>query len=269
MSTPDNFGRLGERPTHPDLLEWLVCRFIDRQWSIKRLHRLIMNSSTYRQSSRITDSTGDERDAAAVRRTTDLDNRWYWRFPRWRLEAEAIRDSILAVSGTLDLTMGGSLLSIGNRLAVTDTRSFEPKLKYAFNRRSVYLPVARNSIYKMFEIFDFVDPKVVSGRRSATTVAPQTLFFLNSPFALGASAAMANNLLQQDDLDDAGRVRLAYELTCARPPDEEELRDAVDYLRGYELAVAAESDDPQERRRRAWQSVCQTLFASNKFVYVD
>ena len=274
VGTPDNFGRLGEQPTHPDLLEWLARRFIDQQWSTKQMHRLIMNSSTYRQSSNpdcvlhIADSPNPQSPISNPQ-SKDPGNLWYGRYPRWRLEAEAIRDSILAVSGTLDLAMGGSLLSIGNRQAVTDTKSFEPALKYDFNRRSVYLPVARNSTYKLFEVFDFVDPKVVSGRRATTTVAPQALFFLNSPFALDASAAMADNLLQQDGLDDAGRVRLAYELTCARPADEEELRDALDYVRGYGLALADQTGDPQERRRRAWQSVCQTLLASNHFVYVD
>ncbi|MGD9856804.1 MAG: DUF1549 domain-containing protein, partial [Planctomycetaceae bacterium] len=162
VRTPDNFGRLGERPTHPELLDWLAVRFVESGWSIKAMHRLLMLSSTYQMSTQY--------DAGAA--TQDPENRLWWRRNRRRLEAEAIRDAILAASGNLDLTMGGSLLPTENRKYVTSTANVDP-VTYQSNRRSLYLPVVRSAVYDVLQAFDFADPSVLSGQRRSTTVAPQ------------------------------------------------------------------------------------------------
>ena len=134
---------------------------------------------------------------------------------RRRLEAEEIRDAILAVSGRLDRTMGGSLLTFKDREYVTSTANADP-VNYLGLRRSVYLPVIRSALYELYTAFDFGDPTVMNGDRPTTTVAPQALFVMNSPLVLESTRTMAAALLSRCDLDDAGRVRVTYETCCGR-----------------------------------------------------
>ncbi|HTE19823.1 MAG TPA: DUF1549 and DUF1553 domain-containing protein, partial [Armatimonadota bacterium] len=202
----DNFGRLGEPPTDPALLDWLAVRFMKVGWSLKKMHRLLMLSSTYAMS-----SAHDPR-AASV----DPENRLHWRAEVRRLEAEAVRDALLAVSGTLDRTMGGSLLTLKNREFVFDHTSRDAT-RYDSLRRSIYLPVIRNNVYDVFQLFDFADPAVLEGNRPTTTVAPQALFMMNSDLVHGAAEAMADRLLERGELDDPGRIRLLYLQAYARP----------------------------------------------------
>jgi hypothetical protein len=257
VRSPDNFGRLGERPTQPELLDYLAGEFVRGGWSLKALHRRIMLSAAYQMS-----TAYDERAAAL-----DPENRLWWRMNRRRLEAEAIRDSILAVAGTLDPAMGGSLLPTANRKYVTSTASVNPRI-YESPRRSIYLPVVRSALYDVFQAFDFADPSTLAGRRDTTTVAPQALFMLNSAFVLQQTKALATTLLADDRLDDSERIGRLYEAALARLPTAEETSRGLAFIERYRQALAAQPLRPEESRLRAWQTFCRAILASNEFVYL-
>ncbi len=258
VRTLDNFGTLGDRPVHQPLLDWLAFRFVQSGWSIKTMHRLLMLSSTYQMS-----TVYDEK-AALV----DPENRLYWRKERRRLQAETLRDALLAAGGQLELKMGGSLLEIENRQYVTSSanRNYD---KYDSQRRSLYLPVIRSALYEVFQAFDFADPSAPNGDRATTTVAPQALFMMNGKLMLEQTKQMARRLLDQPELGDAERVRWAYEIAYGRPPDERETSRALAFVRRIEERVAPQQADPQERRLLAWQSLCRVILASNEFIYVE
>ncbi|MBY0398037.1 MAG: DUF1553 domain-containing protein, partial [Thermoleophilia bacterium] len=249
VASADNFGKLGETPSHPELLDWLARRFAADGWSIKGLHRLILSSRAYQMSSRA------EPSAMAA----DPDNRKLGRFPVRRLEAEAIRDAMLAASGQLDRTMGGSLLSVKNRAYFFDHTSRDAT-KYDSPRRSLYLPVVRNNVYEVFQLFDFPDPGVSNGDRAATTVAPQSLFLMNGELALASAAGLADRALGLSDLDDAGKVATLYRIAYGRPPTGAETARALEAL----ARLGATLDGP----RAAWQALAQALIASNEFLYL-
>ncbi len=258
VGSTDNFGRLGQRPTHPKLLDWLAVRFVQSGWSVKQMHRTIMLSSTYQMS-----TTWNEK-AAEI----DPENRLLWRMNRRRLEAEAIRDAMLAVSGRLDRSMGGSLLPTANRAYVTSTANVDPVI-YESSRRSVYLPVVRSALYDVFQAFDFPDPSVVNASRQSTTVAPQALFMMNSKFAAEQSMAMAEALLADESQSDEDRVREAYMLAYSRPPTPGELDAALAYVQRYYEATTGTEPDANRRRLLAWQSLCRAILAANEFVYIE
>jgi len=261
VRSPDNFGQLGERPTHPELLDYLARKFIRDGWSIKKLHRLLLLSSVYQQSSSTQDSGLRTQDSI------DPDNKLFWHFPRRRLEAEPIRDALFAVAGDLDAKMGGTLLNNGNFTYVNNENSTNTA-RYDNHRRSVYLPVIRNTVYDFFQVFDFAEPHVPNGKRSSTVVAPQALYLMNSPLVREQSRVFATSLLSEPG-DDASRVRLAYLKAYGRPATDDEVAQAQDYLARYEDVVSATEKDVSKRRPRAWQSFCQVLFASSEFVYVN
>ena len=194
----------------------------------------------------------------------DPDNHFLWRFPRQRLEAEEIRDSILSVSGTLDRTMGGSLMKFKPRDYVTSTASND-SIDYSVHRRAVYLPVIRAAVYDVYTAFDFGDPSVMNGDRSSTTIAPQALFMLNSGIVLNATKAQAELLLKPTDLDDAGRVRQLYLNCYGRPATQTEITQALGFVKRFEVAYA-KSPNP---KLRAWQSLCKSVIAANEFIYVE
>jgi hypothetical protein len=258
VRTTDNFGRLGERPTHPGLLDWLARRFVEGGWSIKTLHRTIMLSATYQMSTQY-----NER-AAAI----DPENRLLWRMNRRRLEAESIRDALLAVSGQLDTTMGGTLLDTANRAYV---KGYPNSVydKYDFNRRSVYLPVLRSMLYDVFQAFDFADPSTPNGERAATTVAPQALFMLNSKLMAEQSRHLAGSLLADSSVADPARIALLYERTLGRPPSDTETARALAFIERYASALDAESTSAADRRARAWRALCRSMLASSEFIYVE
>ena len=253
----DNFGRLGEPPTDPALLDWLAVRFMKDGWSLKKMHRLLMLSSAYAMS-----AAHDPRAAKL-----DPENRLHWRAEVRRLEAEAVRDALLAVSGTLDPTMGGTLLPLKNREYVFDHTSRDAT-RYDSRRRSIYLPVIRNNVYDVFQLFDFADPAVLDGNRATTTVAPQALFMMNSDLVHAAATAMADRLLERRELDDAGRIRLLYLQAYARPVKASEAARARLFLSRLEGAQAGADADPAKRRRNAWTWLCHSLMAANEFLYV-
>jgi hypothetical protein len=253
VRSPDNFGLLGELPTHPKLLDWLAIEFVDQGWSVKDLHRLILNSSAYRMSTQFR-ADYDE---------TDPENRLLWRMNRRRLDAEAIRDSILAVSGVLDDTMQGSLLPTANRAYVTSTASVNPAI-YDSNRRSLYLPVVRSALYEMFQAFDFADPSVLNGQRESTTVASQALFMMNSRLVAEKSAALSAEIVARTDVEPRQRVGELFERILGREPRDDETSAAVEYLHDYTTSASAASIPDA-----GWQSLTRMLISSNEFLYVE
>ncbi len=252
VRTPSNFGRMGERPTHPELLDYLAATFVERGWSVKSMHRLIMLSSAYQMNSLI----GPE----ALAR--DADNALLSRFPARRLDVEEIRDSLLALSGSLDLAMGGSLQSgHGTDKEFSDDRmSLNPDQS---KRRTVYLPLRRSNLPNVFTLFDFGDAVTPGEGRSQTNVAPQALYMMNSEFVASQVRALAGQLLDDGALDDAGRIRGAYYRALGRPAQEPEIQAALGYIHNF----PGKPDDLQGRLP-AWSSFCRTLIASNDFLYV-
>ncbi|MBI1312701.1 DUF1553 domain-containing protein [bacterium] len=268
VRSPDNFGKLGERPTHPELLDWLTVRFVESGWDLKVLHRLILLSSTWQMSTQLNPAAND----------IDPDNRLLWRMNRRRLEAESIRDGILAVSGQLDERMSGSMLPTENRKYVTSTANVDPVV-YKSNRRSVYLPVVRSALYDVFQAFDFADPSVISGARQSTTVAPQALFMLNSEFVSQQTRAAAESLFGNSSIDDAARLKRLWLTAFSRPPTQAETDRSFAYLDALThrlLSGTATADDsassPKQQsyaRLRAWQSLYRVALASNEFVFLE
>lgn len=251
VRTADNFGILGDRPDHPALLDWLATRFVEDEWSVKSLHRRIMLSAAYRRAY-LQDSHASE---------VDPDNRLLWRANRLRMEAEAIRDSLLAVSGQLDLSMGGKTLRHRNFTNLNaNALSRDPTL-YETKRRSVYLPVLRSALYEVLAAFDFANPSTSNGRRGNTMVAPQALFMMNSSLVQSASRLFAQRIEQEESGEDTRRIQLAHEIAYSRPAGEEEVAAWEDFLDRYESAAGS--------RRAAWQALGRILASSNEFLYVQ
>ena len=201
----DDFGFRGELPSHPELLDWLARKFIDSGWSMKALHREIVLSSTYRQA--------HVENKRAL--TVDSRNRLLWRMPRRRLSAEEVRDTLLAHSGRLDLTMGGPLFTSGHQLLqgprllrTTQVNDLERYGPYQLPRRSVYLPVIRNGMHPLLEVFDVAAVHESQGARTTTTTAPQALLFQNSPFVHEVAGGMARALVEMSDVSDLTDVKI-------------------------------------------------------------
>jgi mono/diheme cytochrome c family protein len=258
VGSPDNFGRLGDRPVNLDLLDWLTRRFIASGWSLKTMHRMIMLSSTYQMSSRL--------DPAAAQ--IDPENHLHWRANRRRLEAEEIRDAILAVCGQLDAAMTGSLMTEKNHAYVNSTvRS--GGTAYQVNRRSVYLPVIRSGLYDVFQAFDFADPSASNGKRIPTTVAPQALFMMNDQLVLRCAEAMARRLLDHSPLDDASLIRQTYLAAYGRPASDREIARASDYVRRFASILDSQGVGLEARKLQSWRAFCQAIIASSEFIYLN
>ncbi|MFN7937025.1 MAG: DUF1549 domain-containing protein [Bryobacteraceae bacterium] len=255
VPSADNFGRLGEKPVNQPLLDWLALRFMESGWSVKAMHRLIMASATYQMS-----SAYDERSFE-----TDPENSLQWRFTRRRLEAEPIRDAILAVSGGLQLVNGGSILTYKDRQYVANT-SKRGGVDYDRAIRAVYLPVVRSSMYEQFTAFDLPDPSVPQGDRNASVIAPQALFMMNGSVVLQHTRKMAERLLAMPLADDGARVREAYELALSRPATGAEVDEALTFLGRIEKELPA---DAKDKTAAKWQSFCKSLLATNEFIYIN
>jgi hypothetical protein len=253
VRTPNNFGKLGEAPTHPELLDYLAKRFVEDGWSVKKMHRRLMLSSAYQMSSQI-DKDRIERDPA---------NRLYSRFSRRRLDVEEIRDGLLAIDGSIDLTMGGTLQSGFG----TDGENSEDRLSInpsTSKRRTVYLPLRRSNLPSLLNLFDFGDATTPSEGRAPTNVAPQALFMMNSQFIADRSRELARKLTSTE-ADDRRRIADAYLWMLDRKPTADEIQDMLNYMRAYERQAAQSPDVPWT----AWQSLCRILISSNEFIYVD
>ncbi len=232
VGTPSNFGLLGERPTHPELLDYLARRFIESGWSIKGLHREIMLSATYRLAS-TWQAAADERDP---------DNRWLWRMNRRRLDVEAWRDGLLALAGNLDLTLGGP----------------SQKLDENNRRRTLYAIVSRHQLNPMLRLFDFPDPNLTSERRVMTTVPMQQLFVLNSEFMARQAEALAGRLAEASP-DEEARLDVVYRWLFGRTPHERERQFVREFLAG---ASSGGNLSP-------WEQLAQALLSSNEIMFVD
>ena len=272
VTTSDNFGLRGAAPSHPELLDWLACRFAESGWSLKALHRLLLNSSTYQMA-------GTPSAAAQV---ADPGNRLLWRMPRRRLEAEELRDAVLAVSGRLDRTRGGApemdlvlktaqAIDAKRGFYVANTRSDDPC--YRSERRALYLPVLRNAPPEVLALFDAADPNNVTAVRNDTTVPPQAMFMLNHPFVREQALQFARSLHAEPAglaaASDAERLRSAYARALNRAPSPVELADALAYLSRYAEQARRMGRPPADAALAAWQSYCQMLFCTNEFIYVD
>ncbi|OWK45243.1 DUF1553 domain-containing protein [Fimbriiglobus ruber] len=240
VRTTDNFGITGELPSNPELLDHLATTFAADGWSVKKLVRQIVLSRAYRQS-----SVGDKATTAA-----DPDNFLFGRANRRRLEAECVRDTILAVSGQLSPEQGGQTFPA--------TLAADYGYKSASYRRSVYLPMFRNAMPELLELFDAADPSTVTGRRNVSTVAPQSLFMMNHPFVAEQAKQAATKLLAEKLPDDEARITRAYQLTLGRTPTAGEEVVALKFL-------AAQSTATNE----SWAQLFHALFASADFRYVD
>ncbi|MEM9018481.1 MAG: DUF1553 domain-containing protein, partial [Verrucomicrobiota bacterium] len=245
VASTDNFGILGDRPSHPELLDWLANWFVDEGWSIKALNRLIMTSKAYSRSSRPVDPAVGK---------ADPKNRLLAYFPPRRLEAEAIRDSILAISGRLDQEMGGKTIPLRNRQMVFNHTS-KDHTSYDSLRRTVYLPVIRNHVHDWLHLFDYPDPTMPTGDRPTTTVAPQALLLLNSKLATESAEAFAARARRSADTD-TDRLTNAWRMAYGSRPSQSDLDAMTAFL---------ESGISQEK---AWPLLCQSLLASNRFSYL-
>jgi hypothetical protein len=252
VRTPSNFGKAGERPTHPELLDYLANSFIERGWSIKSMHRILMSSNTYQMGS-LASPEALERDA---------DNSLLSRFPARRLAMEEIRDGLLTLDGSLDFTMGGALQSgSGTDKEFSDDRkSLNPDQS---KRRTVYLPLRRSNLPSVLTLFDFGDATTPGEGRSQTNVAPQALYMMNSDFVAKQTQSLASQLLGDGIFDDAGRIAAAYYRVLGRPAEEKEIKAALEYIRLFPGGA-----DGQAARLLAWTSFCRALVASNDFLYI-
>lgn len=253
----DNFGLLGEKPSHPELLDWLATEFIRRNWSLKEMHRLILLSKTYQQSTLVSSEAA----------TADPDNRLWSRFPVRRLEAEEIRDSLLFVSGQLDATMGGSLLKVKNRGYLFDHTSID-LTDYNSRRRSLYLPVIRNNVFEMFQLLDFPDPAVPTGDRATTTVAPQALMMMNSDFVMQAADALAAQVRATKN-SDPERMSQLYQACLGREPSDEEVAQDIQLIQDAIQAFSSDTRSDADRQNAAWSVLCQVILASSEFAYLQ
>ena len=236
VSTPSDFGLQGDRPTHPELLDWMAQDLINHGWRLKRLHKLIMTSAVYTQS-----SAYDSDKAAA-----DLNNLYRWRWTPRRLEAEAVRDSLLTVAGLLDDTMYGP----GSQ-------------REDMQRRSVYFFIKRTELIPALMLFDWPEHLVGIGRRPSTTVAPQALMFLNSPQAHRYAQGFAERL---DGLQGPRAIRQAYRIAYGRPPNEEDLADGERFLERQRQSY--ETEGKTDAASLALGDYCQTLLSLNEFLYI-
>jgi mono/diheme cytochrome c family protein len=253
VRTPDNFGKTGEKPTHPELLDYLSREFVKRGWSVKAMHRLMMLSSAYQMASVNPSLAAD----------VDQDNRLLTRFNRRRLTVEEMRDSLLAIGGTIDLTVGGSL----QQGRGTDGENNQGRLSLnpeKLKRRTVYLPLRRANLPTLLNLFDFGDATSMSGKRLLTNVSTQALFWLNSEFLTDRSGEVAQSLLAQNGATDATRVESLYLRVLNRQAEKDEVEQALKYVTAFKQKAADEKAET-----KAWQSLCRVVMASNDFLYVD
>jgi Protein of unknown function (DUF1553)/Protein of unknown function (DUF1549)/Planctomycete cytochrome C len=257
VATPNDFGTRGERPTHPELVDWLTTRFIESGWSVKELHRLILRSRVYQMA-----SVDDPKNAAV-----DPNNALLWHMPRRRLTAEETRDALLAVCGDLDRTPGGPQpFPPQTEFKYTQHKPFVAA--YPSVRRSVYLMQQRLKKHPFLDVFDGADPNVTTAVRPVTTTALQALFLMNDPFAHDRAASWAARL-EAAASQDPMRIDRAYREAFARPATAREVELGEEYLRACRAALADAGVPDVDRPRAAWASYARVLLSSNEFVFID
>jgi hypothetical protein len=300
VNSPGDFGTLGERPSHPELLDWLASEFMDRGWKLKPLHRLIVLSTAYRQSAR--------NDAA---QRVDADNTLYARFRLRRLDAEALRDSMLAAAGLLNRKQYGEPVSVarepGGRTVVgeeklADTKDVVGVISHGDEdfRRSIYIQVRRKAPLTVLDTFDEPTMNPNCDARRCTTVAPQSLLLMNDDFMLKTARALAKRLREERPGDVRGQIVRAWRILYAREPAQDDVLESLAYLaeqtesirafqqnaaatdkkpavkvedgpglRGVKPAPASAAAVPPDPAGEALASLCQVLFSSNRFLYAE
>ena len=241
VRTVDNFGTTGDSPTHPDLLDHLSVQFIQQGWSIKRLIRSIVVSRTYRLSSA---STQDHQDP---------ENQLLSHGNRRRLDAESLRDTMLCLGGTLEYEMGGATFPANLKTDVG--------FQFQLPRRSVYVPVFRCSLPELFEVFDFANPSMVTGRRDISTVAPQALYMMNHRFVRNQSKLTAEHLLSESHLTQTARIENAYLLILGRNATDSEISLSQQFLTSV-------TNKNQKTNADAWSQMIQAMFSTIEFRYI-
>lgn len=258
VPSTDNFGALGDEPSHSELLDYLAVQFMNEDnWSVKKLIRSIVLSRTYQMSSEHNAGNYDK----------DPANKYLWRMERRRLDAEEIRDAMLAAAGTLDLERpaGSPVLELPNSQLKGGKGLGE--IRKATNVRSVYLPIVRGNVPEVLHVFDAADPSLVIGKRDVTTVPTQALYLLNNAFVMKQAEQLAQRVLEPKGLEPDARIDNAYRLALGRLPSDREKSDVTNYLHEYHksLEMAGAKGNLQ---LTTWASFCQTLFASGEFRYV-
>ncbi|MBX3421433.1 MAG: PSD1 domain-containing protein [Pirellulaceae bacterium] len=243
LRTPSNFGLRADQPTHPELLDYLAGRLIQDGWSLKHMHRMIMNSSTYQMSSDI------EFPESRRYADQDPDNRLLWRRQRRRLEAEPIRDAVFFIGGGLDTTLGGK---------APDTNA---------GRRALYLPINRASFYEMFSTFDYVETANHIEQRPTTTVPQQALFLLNSPIVHQQATAAANKIMA-DYQTPHERITALFRMLYARLPSPAELSRSMHFIETAQTELESLTDSSL-RTLQTWAALCRSMVAANEFLYID
>ncbi|HET6425449.1 MAG TPA: PSD1 and planctomycete cytochrome C domain-containing protein [Planctomycetaceae bacterium] len=245
VGTASNFGLLGERPTHPELLDHLAAKFIEAGWSLKWLHREILLSATYRQSSEVALSQG-ETDSDAI----DPDNRLLWRQNRRRMDIETWRDAALQVSGQIDLTVGGPSQNLNDA---------------NHRRRTLYSAISRHDLNATLRLFDFPDPNLTSERRSNTTVPMQQLFLLNSGFIVKQAQTVTQRVMAEKMTDDEQRIERVYQWLFQRSPTDGERQLGRKFLN----AALPSEVSATEVKLTAWEQYAQALLGTNEFAFID
>jgi hypothetical protein len=253
-TTPENLGLSGMEPSHPQLLEFLSAELVRSGWSLKHMLRLVLGSTAFRQSSA----------PFAAGLAADPANRLLWRFPLQRLDAESIRDAMLAVGGDLNPTVGGPPLTLDGMDGHGAAGEVEPRTTPGLQRRTLYVQRRRSVLPTFLQVFDLPGITATCADRPRSTVALQSLAQLNSGFSRSRAAALADRLIATADDDDA-RVRLAFVLCIGREPDPADRAAAVAFL-GEQRAIHAPATDAP---RRAVIDLCQIIFATNAFLYID
>ncbi|QDU81771.1 Planctomycete cytochrome C [Polystyrenella longa] len=259
VASPDNFGILGEAPSHPDLLDFLATELVQQKWSLKAIHRQMVLSQTYRMASELADAHAEEQDPA---------NLLWHRMPIRRLEAEAIRDSVLSVSGQLDLKLGG--LSVSPHLTDFMEGRGRPSQSGPLDgdrRRSIYLMVRRNFLNPMFLAFDFPTPHTTMGRRSVSNVPAQALTMMNNPFVVVQAKLWAESILENESASDSDKDRIVrmYLQAFGREPKQEEVDLGVTFL---EQQRQEYTGDP-ESDLKSWSDYAHVLFNVKDFIYLN
>lgn len=241
VATPDNFGQMGRRPSNPALLDYLAMEFVEGGWSTKKLIRQIMLSRAFRIK-------------AGPPPVGDSTNESFSVYNRRRVEAEILRDSVLAISGQLKTERGG--------LTIRKITQYDLGYKFDTNRRSVYVPAFRNSMLDLFEVFDMANPNLVVGNRNSSTLPTQALFLMNSPFVIEQSKHATKKFLSEANGDNSTLIQQAYLRVLNRLPSDQETQLAIDYLNSY-------SEDSSPDKHQAWAGIFHSLFASLEFRYIN
>jgi cytochrome c553 len=259
VRTTDNFGATGEKPSHPELLDFLAVQVQRDGWSVKRLIRSIVLSRTYAMSTEFDVKKYEQ----------DPQNILLWRMSPRRLDAESLRDAMLAASGQLDRQPGVASTVAKFKDTQSIGRGVTPaSFNTPSNHRSVYLPIVRNAVPEVLRVFDFAEPSIIVGQRDITTVPAQALYMMNSPFVIEQSKHTAQRVLANGSLDDAGRIELIYRSILARGPSESERTRALGFIEST-ITQLETNQSTEARAAVAWSGLCQALFACAEFRYLN